>query len=399
MRMGAAATTAALAVGYRGAGTVEFIVDKDMNFHFLEMNTRLQVEHPVTELVTGVDLVEWQLLVAFGKPLPLAQEDLAIRGWAVEARLCAEDPYSDFRPATGRIGIWQPADIADVRYDMGIRSGDEVSAYYDSLLGKLIALGRDREDAVRRLARALAQSTLLGVTTNAGFLLRLLRSDAFREARITTARIDEWAGRADPMLDAPPVDPVFWVLAAAILCRCADGAWFSSSGVRESLLDLMHAGEVKTVLIARENGRFRAGIENDSYEFTLRRQSSDRLLVDLDGAAYTVAHASIGDELHVSIDGRSLGFAEPRIGRGDEGEVDKHVRSPVSGQVTDVMVAVGDSVDKEQVVAKVEAMKMVLTVVSSTTGTVAELSGERGQQVEAGAAMARIEPLESPADG
>lgn len=399
MQMGAAATTAALAVGYRGAGTVEFVVDKDMNFYFLEMNTRLQVEHPVTELVTGVDLVEWQLLVAFGKPLPLAQEDIAIRGWAIEARLCAEDPYADFRPATGHIGVWQAADIADVRYDMGIRSADKVSVYYDSMLGKIIALGSNREDASHRLVRALTQSILLGVTSNASFLLRLLQSEAFLEARITTAQIDEWAKQGDPILEAPPVGPAFWVSAAAIKCRCADGAWFSSSGIRESLLELMHAGEVKTVLIANENGQFYARIENKTYEFTARNQSPGQLLVNLDGTTYTVAHASIGTELHISINGRNVDFAEPQIEQGNGGETDQHVRSPVSGLVTEVMVAVGDSIDIEQVVAKVEAMKMVLPVVSSTNGKVSELNVKQGQQVEAGAVMALVESLESPANG
>ena len=192
--MGKDAVAAALAVGYRGAGTVEFIVDADLKHYFLEMNTRLQVEHPVTEMVTGFDLVEWQLRVAAGEPLPAGQADVQLRGHAIEARLYVEDPYAGFAPQTGTVRWWRPqrALAAGVRIDDGIDEGSEISPWYDPMVAKVIVHGRDRNDAIRRLRAALENAPLLGLRNNGRFLADLVNHPAFRNAAMTTTLIDQW---------------------------------------------------------------------------------------------------------------------------------------------------------------------------------------------------------------
>ncbi|MCW5636867.1 MAG: carbamoyl-phosphate synthase subunit L, partial [Rubrivivax sp.] len=225
--MGRDAVAAALAVGYRGAGTVEFIVDAQLKHHFLEMNTRLQVEHPVTECLTGFDLVEWQLRIAAGEPLtnlvPRLQEDIRFSGHAIEARLVAEDPYDGWRPQTGRIDGWAPeaAAACGVRIDHGIAAGGEVTPFYDAMVAKFIAHGRDRADAIRRLTRALEEVPLFGPVNNGRFLRDLVKHPRFAGAAMTTTLLDEWqaggtrdgdgdAGHAatgEPLLHRPAPPP------------------------------------------------------------------------------------------------------------------------------------------------------------------------------------------------
>ncbi|WP_296448808.1 acetyl-CoA carboxylase biotin carboxylase subunit, partial [Rhodoferax sp. UBA5149] len=216
--MGKDAIAAALAVGYRGAGTVEFIVDADLKHYFLEMNTRLQVEHPVTELVTGFDLVEWQLLVAAGQPLPACQADVKLTGHAMEARLYVEDPYAGFAPQTGTVRWWRPqlALLAGVRIDDGIEEGGEISPFYDPMVAKVIVHGRDRDDAIRRLRAALENAPLLGIRNNGRFLADLVNHPAFRGAAMTTTTIDQWQEAGEALMQRPlPGDEAWCVVAAA----------------------------------------------------------------------------------------------------------------------------------------------------------------------------------------
>ena len=202
--MGEAAVKAALACGYEGAGTVEFLVDKDRNFYFLEMNTRLQVEHPVTELITGQDLVAWQLMVAEGRPLPLAQDEIELNGHAIEVRLYAEDPANGFTPQTGTLHEFTPAEGEGLRFDTGVRSGDVVSPHYDPMLAKVIAWGQNRDEARRRLIRALEDTTVFGVTTNRHFLSRIIADDTFGAGEATTAFLQQ-AFKDDPSLAPQPL--------------------------------------------------------------------------------------------------------------------------------------------------------------------------------------------------
>ncbi|RYY51897.1 MAG: ATP-grasp domain-containing protein, partial [Comamonadaceae bacterium] len=190
-RMGRDAVAATLAVGYEGAGTLEFLLDAEGRHWFMEMNTRLQVEHPVTEAVTGLDLVELQLRIAAGEPLPLTQEQVRIEGHAIEVRLCAEDPAHDFMPQSGTLALWRPSTA--LRVEHGLRSGDAVSPYYDSMVAKLIGSGRTRDEALRRVAAGLADIVALGLPTNQRFLLRCLAHPLFREGAATTAFIGEQA--------------------------------------------------------------------------------------------------------------------------------------------------------------------------------------------------------------
>ena len=218
-RMGAAAVAAAKAIGYRGAGTVEFLLGGDGAFYFLEMNTRLQVEHPVTEAITGQDLVAWQLRVAAGEPLPLTQEQVAFSGHAIEVRLYAEDAYAGFLPQTGRIDVWRPAGGAGVRIDHGMKDGLSISPFYDPMIAKVIAHGATREEARKRLVLALRETVVLGPITNRHFLVRLLDHPAFAAGEATTAFLD----RHD--FPGPAISDAHWQAAAVLLWRAAADRW------------------------------------------------------------------------------------------------------------------------------------------------------------------------------
>jgi geranyl-CoA carboxylase alpha subunit len=229
--MGQDAVAAALAVGYRGAGTVEFIVDADLKHYFLEMNTRLQVEHPVTEMVTGFDLVEWQLRVAAGEPLPAQQADIPMKGHAIEARLYVEDPYAGFAPQTGTVRWWRPqrALAAGVRIDDGIVEGSDISPWYDPMVAKVIVHGRDRNDAIRRLRAALENAPLLGLRNNGRFLADLVNHPAFRSAAMTTTLIDQWQDSGEALLQRPVPTDEAWCVAAAAFAMEHGGSWRADS--------------------------------------------------------------------------------------------------------------------------------------------------------------------------
>jgi hypothetical protein len=255
--MGRDAVAAALAVGYRGAGTVEFIVDAELKHYFLEMNTRLQVEHPVTEMITGLDLVEWQLRVAAGEALPLRQEQIRFEGHAIEARLYAEDPYAGFAPQTGTVLHFRPEDALrpGVRIDAGIVEGGKVTPHYDPMLAKVIAHGRNRDDAIRRLIAALEDAPLLGVANNGRFLRDLLDHERFRGATMHTALLDEWAAADEPILQAPRPTEEDWQLAAALFA--GPPGWRSDS-VASFALTLACGEENRTLEVGaqlrRSNG-------------------------------------------------------------------------------------------------------------------------------------------------
>ncbi|HCW89468.1 MAG TPA: 3-methylcrotonyl-CoA carboxylase, partial [Marinobacter sp.] len=220
--MGEAAVKAALACHYEGAGTVEFLVDKNRNFYFLEMNTRLQVEHPVTELVTGQDLVAWQLAVAEGQVLPLSQDSIRLDGHAIEVRLYAEDPANQFTPQTGELLGFAPAEGDGIRFDSGVRAGDQVTPHYDPMLAKVIAWGKDRNEARRRLIRALEDTTIFGVTTNRWFLSRIVSHPTFGKGEATTAFLSK-EFREDDSLSPLEISEQELALAATIACQTDNG--------------------------------------------------------------------------------------------------------------------------------------------------------------------------------
>ena len=392
--MGAAAVRAAQAIGYVGAGTVEFIADgarglRTDGFWFMEMNTRLQVEHPVTEAVTGIDLVEWQLRVAAGEALPLAQEDVPLRGHAMEARLYAEDPGAGFLPQAGRLS--HLAFPEGVRVDAGVRAGDTVSPHYDPMIAKLIAHGPDRAAARARLVRALERTQLAGIVTNLPFLVRLLEDADVAAGRLDTGLIDR---RGETLAQDGPV-PARTLARAALEAAGLDAAdpfaGFTLWAPLDRRVPLDAAGEVRDVWL-RVTGPGRAVLRVDDVEMLAERRGG-RWWID---GAPTPDALRTGDAV-VVFDGanRRLALPDP-LARGAAatagGDV---VEAPMPGAVRALFVAPGDSVTTGARVAVLEAMKMEQTLAAPRDGTVAEVLVAEGAQVAAGQALIRLAEAET----
>ncbi|MEM9853776.1 MAG: biotin carboxylase N-terminal domain-containing protein [Pseudomonadota bacterium] len=383
--MGAAAVRAAEAIGYSGAGTVEFIVDasdglREDRFFFMEMNTRLQVEHPVTEAVTGVDLVEWQLRVARGEPLPRAQEEIALSGHAVEARLYAEDPANEFLPATGR--LTRAVFPVETRVDSGVREGDEISPFYDPMIAKLITWGHDRPSAIAAMDRALSRTEIAGVTTNLGFLRRLTRTSGFQSGAVDTGLI----AREGAGLSADP-QPCEKTRALAAL-----GALGFQDGLSENVgfalwqplrhfVTLLSGGEALELSVTFENGVARvSGVE----------------ICWRDGVWWVDGHrvrASIHrDEAEVTVffgTPYRFGLPDPLAASADEAKADLIV-APMPGLVSRLQAQPGQDVEEGDPLAVFEAMKMEHTLRAPRDGVIAEVFVEAGAQIEAGAPLIRL---------
>jgi geranyl-CoA carboxylase alpha subunit len=377
--MGRDAVAAALAVGYRGAGTVEFIVDRNLKHYFLEMNTRLQVEHPVSEMITGLDLVEWQLRVAAGQPLPLRQEQIRFEGHAIEARLYAEDPYAHFAPQTGTVLHFRPEDAlrAGVRIDAGIVEGGKVTPYYDPMLAKVIAHGRDREDAIRRLIAALEDAPLLGVQNNGRFLRDLLDHPRFRSTTMHTALLDEWAAGDEPILKRPQPTDADWQLAATLFG--GRSGWRADS---VASFDLMLA-------CGEESRKVRVGAGATAIEWSV--DADGRLRCTQDGITrHAIIHRD-GDTLHLARDAAVFVFREASpLPAAENRNYPAIARASVAGTVARLEVGAGDTVVAGQTLAVIEAMKMEMRVVAGATGIVATVRVLAGSQVEAGAILMEL---------
>jgi 3-methylcrotonyl-CoA carboxylase alpha subunit len=416
--MGEAAVAAARAVKYSGAGTVEFITESDRDragalsgqFYFMEMNTRLQVEHPVTEMITGLDLVEWQLRVAAGEPLPLRQEDLRIRGHAIEARLYAEDPARHFLPQTGRLAHLRfPEDAADLRTDAGVEAGAAITPHYDPMIAKLIAWGADRPAALARLAAALDEVEIAGLRTNVEFLGRVARSRAFAAAELDTGLIER--NRAELL---PPRAPLSEEALAAAACAelfaeedaarrraAASGdphsPWHRVDGWRLNQ-DSHHAfafaeGDERHAVTVHFGGAGqRIGIADRERALEADRLADGRLLVRLDGRAFKARTVRDGRDWHVFIGG-----AHRRLVLHDELEgldIDAgggSLAAPMPGKVIAVMVKRGDKVTKGAPLLILEAMKMEHTIFAPGDGEVKEIHYAAGEQVAEGAELLRLE--------
>ncbi len=394
--MGEDAVKAARAVGYRGAGTVEFIVAGDRRYYFLEMNTRLQVEHPVTEMVTGLDLVEWQLRVAAGEVLPLAQEDVALAGHAIEARIYAEDPVAGFRPQTGRILRWRPRAVGardGVRIDDGIAEGQGVTPFYDPMLAKVIAHGRDRAEAIARLDAALGDLPVMGVRTNRTFLRDVLNSAAFRGGRMTTRLIDAWAAGAGPFPLAAPATALDFAIAACALALAPGGDWFRSTGAAECPVILSSDGETRRCTARIARGRIGA-VDVDGV--TIAFDTFAALMPEISWSSPAGAGRALaivdGRDLWLDREGRTRVFCEPDDIAGREPAADpSRVVSPVSGLVRVVAVEVGSEVEAGQTLVVIEAMKMETTLQATIAGTVRSLRAAVGRQARAGDLLVEIE--------
>ncbi|MBN8473567.1 biotin carboxylase N-terminal domain-containing protein [Sulfuritalea sp.] len=383
--MGRDAVAAALAVGYRGAGTVEFIVDAQLRHYFLEMNTRLQVEHPVTEMLTGLDLVEWQLRVAAGEALPLAQDEIVFSGHAIEARLYAEDPYAGFAPQTGAVLHFRPADALrpGVRIDAGIVEGGRVAPWYDPMLAKVIAHGRNRDDAIRRLIAALEDAPLLGVANNGRFLRDLLDHERFRSATMHTALLDEWSSGDEPILQRPHPTEADWRLAAALFA--GPKGWRPSS-VAAFDLTLSCGGEARNMRV----GAGAAAIE-------WQVDAHGRLRYTQDGITRHATLHRDDDTLHLARDAAVFVFREasplPSAAKRNDPAI---ARASVAGTVARLEVGAGDTVLAGQTLAVIEAMKMEIRVTAGAAGIVTAVRVLAGTQVEAGAILMELDIEEAP---
>ncbi|WP_298830412.1 biotin carboxylase N-terminal domain-containing protein [uncultured Piscinibacter sp.] len=399
--MGRDAVAAARAVGYVGAGTVEFIVDQSGRHFFLEMNTRLQVEHPVTEMVTGLDLVEWQLRIAAGEPLPLTQEQVVLRGHAIEVRLYAEDPYAGFAPQIGPVLHWRPeaALRPGVRIDHGLAEGQRITPFYDAMVAKLVAHGRDRADAIRRLRAALADAPLLGLRHNGRFLRDLLDHGAFRHGEMTTQWLDDGLREGAALFERPrPCDEDWCVAAAAFALR--DGAPQRPDSVAAYDLSLACDGAERTLRVRPGRGG-EVGITFDGVVRSLRLLGAAdcELRYEWLGVARRVVALWHDDALHLAREGAVFVFDEPSARpRADRLADPGHARAPVAGVVARLAVGEGDAVAAGQPLACVEAMKMEMWVAAGAAGRVARVAVRPGQQVAAGTLLVELELADPAAD-
>ncbi|MBO0681856.1 MAG: ATP-grasp domain-containing protein [Candidatus Dormibacteraeota bacterium] len=360
--MGAAAVSLARACGYEGAGTVEFITTADAaEFFFLEMNTRLQVEHPVTELVYGLDLVELQLRVAAGEALPLRQEEISPRGHAVEARLYAEDPAHGFLPATGSVHRYR--EPSGVRIDSGIREGSEIGTRFDPMLAKVIAHGDDRAQALRRLDRGLAELQLLGVATNLAFTRSLLARDDVRAGKLDTGLLERALGELDAI---PPVDLLPAAALAAAGTAHPAGPWW-------------RAFEQGTVRIA--GGQVE--VDGRRQDASVRLLAPGEVSIELDGVTRRYAFHSEGETVWISRDGHQLEARSKHHDR-SRGAAAGSLEAPMPGVVLEVRRGNGDLVEKGDVVMVIESMKMELTITAPRPGTVEALTLQPGDRVARG---------------
>ena len=412
-QMGEAAVAAAQAVSYVGAGTVEFIVeqraDEAMNFFFMEMNTRLQVEHPVTEAITGLDLVEWQLRVASGEKLPLMQKELRINGHAIEARICAESPDNNFLPATGTLLVYEkPActsfERSAVRIDDGVRQGDTISPFYDSMVAKLIVHGQTREEALARLDEALAQTRIVGLNTNVQFLRYVVRSDSFANADLDTALIPR---EQAALFNQEPIGLAMSAAASIaqtlLIERAQEGAdpfsrrdGWQSHGVTLRRFEFeFHGASLDAELTYLHDGALHLKVVDPAGDtvgplvFTKVERGIDlqfagrRMLVEIhQQGEINHVFASIGATRITVID---------RLAHAGEGHADTgRLTAPMPGKVVSFAVKAGDKVIKGQALAVMEAMKMEHSIAAPADGVVAELMYAPGDQVAEGAELLKI---------
>ncbi len=396
-KMGAAAVAAAKAIDYVGAGTVEFLLDENENFYFMEMNTRLQVEHPVTEMITGLDLVEWQIRVAEGEKLPLAQKDLKINGHAFEARLYAEDPARDFLPGAGQIRFLRfPMDSDCTRVDTGVREapygeGDVISIHYDPMIAKIITWGKDREAALKNMAEALDETHIAGPKSNINFLRRLARHPAFRAGKVNTRFIQDHHHALLPAKTAPAPETLA-LAALGLLSGRVKHENFSSDPWNDLSAWRIGGNDVERFIFKDETGEYAVSIHNSrltlpdgkimqvSHEPSFHDMGFDakingkdyNAVVHQDGAHLTVMYAGCREELV---------YADPLHSVADEDSTAGKLTAPMPGKVVAVRVSVGTQVKKGQPLVIVEAMKMEHTIIAPADGVIAAVNANVGDQV------------------
>jgi geranyl-CoA carboxylase alpha subunit len=386
-RMGAAAVAAARAVDYVGAGTVEFLLDREGRFYFLEMNTRLQVEHPVTECITGLDLVAWQLAVARGEVLPLTQDQVHLQGHAIEVRLYAEDPCAGFLPQSGDVALWQPPAGPGIRVDHGLASGQTISPFYDPMIAKIIAFGATRDEARRRLLGALRNTRVLGLPTNLGFLQAAAAHAEFAAGAATTGFIGRHFG-ADTLLRPEAGSRALAVAAAlcfdATAYRGAQANWRSNGPARWPLELAEGERRHATHVTALGNGRLRIDLDGGkAHDIVLGAADSATVPLSIDGLHCQATVAYAGTTLHLALDGTVAAFDDVTYAppRGNDLAAESSISAPMNGRVLAVLVQPGDTVTKGQRLAVLEAMKMEHQLVARRDGVVERVAVRVGDQV------------------
>ncbi|MFL5334166.1 MAG: acetyl/propionyl/methylcrotonyl-CoA carboxylase subunit alpha [Geminicoccaceae bacterium] len=404
--LGRAATGAALAAHYENAGTVEFLLEQGGDFYFIEMNTRLQVEHPVTEAITGLDLVEWQLRIAAGEPLPLRQEEIAARGHAFEARLYAEDPARGFLPSIGRLRTLRlPASLDGVRVDTGVEEGDVVTPYYDPMIAKIIAHGVDRAAALERLATALDATQVEGVTTNLAFLRAAVASPEFKAMKLDTGWLDREGTQS--LAAEQPSDPATLLLAALATVALSlarppptpepgtdwTSPWHRLDAWRlnqtpRGLVRLLDGQDLHIVTVEGQAERFTARLGADELHARCG-VAEGRVWVESEGRRRSFPAAIVGHTLTLTLEGRrrTLMLEDGRFAARGEEEDRGLFTAPMPGKVTRLFVAEGDRVTKGQPLAVLEAMKMESRFEAPRDGLVTALHVREGDQVEEGAIL------------
>ena len=413
--MGAAALKAAKAIGYQGAGTVEFLLDVDGSFYFMEMNTRLQVEHPVTEMITGQDLVEWQLRVACGEALPKSQQELSIKGHAFEARIYAEDANNDFLPATGHLSyLSTPEESEFVRVDTGVRQGDEVSVFYDPMIAKLIVWDENREKALKRLTKALAEYRIQGVTTNIEFLYNLATCPPFVAEQIDTGFIEKHQDQIfhqteQALSDELPMAALALVLKEAQQAKAKaeqsaepNSPWHDTDAWRlneanSQFLTLSHANVEYSVEVEKRreqaHGYYLITVRSEGVSSrTLDCQGElkgDQLSCYIDGHRSQAKLVTIGNELSLYRANGVFTFNKVMPDLGDDNSADDAagLTAPMNGTMVSVLVNAGDKVEKDQALVIMEAMKMEHTIRASEAGIVDAIYFAEGDMVDGGAEL------------
>ncbi len=394
-RMGTIAVNAIKSIGYEGAGTLEFLLDQNGEFYFMEMNTRLQVEHPVTEAITGLDLVELQLRIASGEPLGLRQENIQFFGHAIEVRLCSEDATHDFTPQSGRMALWQMPD--GLRVEHALRSGSQIPPFYDSMIAKLVSHGATRDEARRRLIHGLEQTAAFGVTTNQAFLAACLRHAEFAAGRVTTAFIER--NRAD--LLAPREDARSDAAFAALLLYVTNpfappwrsGRTLAAAFPLPARVELDHA--VYDIEIARErDGGYAARLEGTEYRFEIDELSGEAIRFRSNGLTESARFFREGDHLYflrqgITVSVRDLTMSAPAaVGASSS---DGRIRAAMSGRVVAVLVKPGERVTAGQPVITLEAMKMEHVHSAPISGMISAVEVTEGEQVTTGRIVVEIE--------
>lgn len=406
--MGEAAIGAAKAVNYVGAGTVEFLLDQSGEFYFLEMNTRLQVEHPVTELVTGLDLVEWQLRVARGETLPLTQDQIQLNGHAIEVRLYAEDPYAGFLPSTGPVHLFTTPSAPGFRVDSGVASGDAVSPFYDSMVAKIMAHGKTREDARQQLIRGLQETALLGLPNNRDFLIDLLEQPEFAKGEATTAFIADCYGD-QPI--KPSVSEESLALAACLQHRLGRAiAATKSLGIAPELLEWSSTGRAHSIysyeldetlvhvtLTSRSANAYTAAVGDVIHQIEVLSMDSQHAVLTINGLRMPLHYIATDDAtIHIASASSTDVMVNKAVLPPSTGEElgSGTIIAPMHGLLLSVDVEVGASVSKGDRLAVLEAMKMQHGITAPIDGTVTVIGGKANQQVAAGDVLVVIESAE-----